>query len=126
MTKPTHERQTAALEKLTVRQLQVRHKKLTGKATRSKNRATLIKRCTAALTKPPVEKAPKVRADKRRRQLDVGSVLTRTHKGQEIIVNVTPDGFDWNGTTYTSLSTLAKAIVGYHTSGPAFFRLGRE
>ena len=33
---------------------------------------------------------------------------------------------EYDGETYTSLSTLAKAICGYHVSGPAFFRLDRK
>ncbi|MBZ0266517.1 DUF2924 domain-containing protein [bacterium] len=116
---------TAALEKLTIRQLQARAKKLTGKATRSKNRTTLIERCAAALAEPPAEEnAPRRRASKRRIQLDVGTVLTRKFRGKEIAVTVTDEGFEYDGHIYSSLSALAVEICGYPISGPAFFKLG--
>lgn len=114
---------TADLERLTTRQLQARLKKLTGRATASNNRPSLIKRCAAAMDSPTAE-APKPKPPhKTRRQLDIGTVLTRTHKGREVVVTVTAAGFEFDGTTFTSLSTLAKTITGYHVSGPAFFKL---
>jgi hypothetical protein len=33
------------------------------------------------------------------------------------------DGFDWQGTTYPSLSAIARAITGTAWSGPRFFAL---
>jgi hypothetical protein len=33
------------------------------------------------------------------------------------------NGFAWNGTTYRSLSQVARAITGTRWSGPAFFGL---
>jgi hypothetical protein len=115
------EKKTDALPRLTTRQLQARLKKLTGKPTKSKSRTTLVKRILAAQAA-----SPKPRPHKTRRQLEVGTVLTRTHKGTEITVTVTADGFQHDGTTYRSLSTLAKAVTGYHVSGPAFFHLDRK
>jgi Protein of unknown function (DUF2924) len=116
---------TAALERLTTRQLQARVKKLTGKATRSKNRTTLIKRCATALAEPPAEEQPKRRrASKRRIKLDVGTVITRKFRGKEIKVTVTNEGFQYDGHVYSSLSALAVEICGYPISGPAFFKLG--
>jgi hypothetical protein len=38
-------------------------------------------------------------------------------------VTVVPNGFVWQGATYTSLSTIAKAITGTAWSGPRFFGL---
>jgi hypothetical protein len=35
-------------------------------------------------------------------------------------------GFDWQGTTYPSLSTIARAITGTAWSGPRFFALKTE
>ena len=35
------------------------------------------------------------------------------------------DGFDWQGTTYPSLSAIARAITGTSWSGPRFFALQR-
>jgi len=60
-----------------------------------------------------------------RRQLKPGTVLVRDYQGQRHSVTVTPDGFDWQGTTYTSLSAIARAITGTAWSGPRFFALAR-
>jgi len=38
-------------------------------------------------------------------------------------VLVKDDGFLWSGVTYTSLSSVAKAITGAKWSGPRFFGL---
>ena len=42
-----------------------------------------------------------------RRQLKPGTVLVRDYQGQRHAVTVAPDGFDWQGATYTSLSAIA-------------------
>ena len=61
-----------------------------------------------------------------RRQLKPGTVLVRDYQGQRHTVTVTPDGFDWQGTTYPSLSAIARAITGTAWSGPRFFALARS
>jgi hypothetical protein len=58
-----------------------------------------------------------------RRQLKTGTVLVRDYQGQRHTVTVAPDGFDWQGTTYASLSAIARAITGTAWSGPRFFAL---
>jgi hypothetical protein len=60
-----------------------------------------------------------------RRHLKPGTVLVRDYQGERHTVTVTPDGFDWQGTTYTSLSAIARAITGTVWSGPRFFALAR-
>jgi hypothetical protein len=50
-------------------------------------------------------------------------VLVRDYQGQRHTVTVAPDGFDWQGTTYPSLSAIARAITGTAWSGPRFFAL---
>jgi hypothetical protein len=57
------------------------------------------------------------------RRLKAGTVLIREYQGQRHTVTVVPDGFVWQGSTYTSLSTIAKAITGTAWSGPRFFGL---
>ena len=47
-----------------------------------------------------------------RRQLKPGTVLVREHQGRRHIVTTVRDGFDWQGTTYPSLSAIARAITG--------------
>ena len=58
-----------------------------------------------------------------RRQLKPGTVLVREYQGRRHTVTTTRDGFEWQGTTYPSLSALARAITGTAWSGPRFFAL---
>ena len=58
-----------------------------------------------------------------RRQLKPGTVLVREYQGRRHIVTTVRDGFDWQGTTYPSLSAIARAITGTAWSGPRFFAL---
>jgi hypothetical protein len=58
-----------------------------------------------------------------RRQLKSGTVLVRDYQGQRHTVTVAPDGFEWQGTNYPSLSAIARAITGTAWSGPRFFAL---
>ena len=60
-----------------------------------------------------------------RRHLKPGTVLVRDYQGQRHTVTVARDGFDWQGTTYPSLSAIARAITGTAWSGPRFFALAR-
>jgi hypothetical protein len=57
----------------------------------------------------------------RRRQLKPGTVLVREYQGQRHTVTVGREGFDWQRTTYPSLSAIARAITGTAWSGPRFF-----
>jgi hypothetical protein len=71
-------------------------------------------RLLRALLRPGVE-AP--------RQVKVGSVIVREHKGVLHEVLVAPGGFCWQGKTYDSLSAIAKKITGVSWNGPRFFGL---
>jgi hypothetical protein len=51
-----------------------------------------------------------------------GTILTRWYKGQTLKVQVLRHGFEYGGQIYKSLSAVAKAIIGSHTSGRLFFR----
>jgi len=55
-----------------------------------------------------------------------GTIITRDYKGRTLQVTVLPDGFEYDGEVYQSLSAVAKAITGSHTSGFLFFRLNRK
>jgi hypothetical protein len=61
-----------------------------------------------------------------RRRLKAGTVLVRDYQGQRHTVTVAPNGFDWQGTTYPSLSAIARAITGTAWSGPRFFALAQR
>jgi Protein of unknown function (DUF2924) len=52
-----------------------------------------------------------------------GTILTRPYKGTSVHVRVLEHGFVYEGTIYSSLSAVAKAITGSHCSGRLFFRL---
>jgi Protein of unknown function (DUF2924) len=58
-----------------------------------------------------------------RRRLKPGTVLVRDYHGQRHTVTVAADGFEWQGTTYASLSAIARVITGTAWSGPRFFAL---
>ena len=55
--------------------------------------------------------------------LKPGARLVREWHGRTHTVTVTDDGFDYAGTSYASLTTVAKKITGAHWSGPRFFGL---
>jgi hypothetical protein len=55
-----------------------------------------------------------------------GTTITRKYKGQTLQVKVLPQGFEYEGEVYASLSAVAKAITGSHTNGFLFFKLNRN
>jgi hypothetical protein len=56
-------------------------------------------------------------------RLPMGSaVLTRPFKGRLHMVTVLPNGFEYDGEVYRSLSAVAHAITGSHWNGYHFFR----
>src|SRR5947207_14352389 len=58
------------------------------------------------------------------RRLKAGTVLVREYQGERHTVTVVPDGFVWQDTTYSSLSTIARAITGTAGNGPRLLGLG--
>ncbi|ODS00680.1 hypothetical protein AUC68_13870 [Methyloceanibacter methanicus] len=57
--------------------------------------------------------------------LKPGARLIREWHGRTHTVTVTEDGFEYAGTTYSSLTKVAKTITGARWSGPRFFGLLR-
>src|ERR1700680_2551735 len=55
------------------------------------------------------------------RNLKIGTVLVRDYQGRRHAVTVAPDGFVWEGASYSSLSAIARAITGTVWNGPRFF-----
>ena len=55
-----------------------------------------------------------------------GAVLMREHGGQTHRVVVEAAGFQWEGTTYKSLSEIARTITGVRWNGPRFFGLRED
>jgi hypothetical protein len=52
-----------------------------------------------------------------------GTVLTRTYRGRRVEAKVLPQGFEYEGQVYRSLSAVAKAVTGSHWNGLLFFGL---
>ena len=52
-----------------------------------------------------------------------GTVLRRVFKGHDYHVTVLPEGFEFDGVVYRSLSAVAHAITGSHWNGMYFFGL---
>jgi hypothetical protein len=50
-----------------------------------------------------------------------GSILTRIHGGEEHLVTVLTDGFEYRGTRYASLSQIASLVTGTPWNGFRFF-----
>src|SRR6266481_247346 len=61
--------------------------------------------------------------DKKRTELNPGTILVREWDRQSQRVMVMADGFAWNGQTYDSLSKVAFAVTGTKWNGPRFFGL---
>ena len=52
-----------------------------------------------------------------------GTAIVRQYKGRVLQVLVLPDGFEFEGQRYKSLSAVAKRITGSHVNGYRFFGL---
>jgi hypothetical protein len=57
----------------------------------------------------------------RERNLKTGTVLVRDYQGRRHTVTVEREGYVWEGTSYSSLSAIARAITGTVWNGPRFF-----
>jgi hypothetical protein len=56
-------------------------------------------------------------------KLKLGCQLVREHDGVDHRVTVVDGGYEWQGKTFASLSTVAKAITGTNWNGYRFFGL---
>ena len=155
-------RQLAALEQMTVGELQDRYVEVFGEPVRSRHRRYLIRRITwrlqanaegglseralrraeeladiadARVTPPKHATSPRlaasggvsrVRVANDPRLPPVGAAITRRYKDRTITVTVLPDGFEFDGERYRSLTAVAKAITGSHMNGFRFFDLGAK
>ena len=52
-----------------------------------------------------------------------GTVLTRKYRGRQVEAKVLPQGFEYEGQVYRSLSAVARAVTGSHWNGLLFFGL---
>ena len=52
-----------------------------------------------------------------------GTVLSRLYQGQAVVVQVSNQGFEYQGRQYRSLSAIAREVTGTRWNGLAFFQL---
>jgi hypothetical protein len=149
-------KELAALQHMTVGQLQQRYVEVFGEPVRSRHKQYLIRRIAwrlqanaeGGLSERALRRAEELAnvADVRvtpprvangtatsvaappapatdRRLPPAGTALTRPYKGRTISVIVLPDGFEYDGERYKSLSAVAKAITGSHMNGFRFFQI---
>jgi len=67
--------------------------------------------------------SPKVRT---RSRIKSGTRIVRQWRGQTHEVVVTETGYEYNGSSFRSLSSIARKITGARWSGPAFFELNNS
>ena len=150
-------KELAALEQMTVGQLQQRYAEIFGETVRSRHKQYLIRRIAWRLqanaegglseralrraeeladvadvrVTPPrggISANPAAPTDAPFRPSDprlppVGAAITRKYKGRTLTVTVLPDGFEYAGDRYPSLTAVAKAITGSHMNGFRFFQI---
>ena len=54
------------------------------------------------------------------------AIVAREYKGRMIEVHVLPNGFEFEGDIYRSLSAIARKVTGTHWNGYHFFKLSRK
>ena len=70
------------------------------------------------------KKGPQIRRDSN--TLKVGAILVREHRGVEHRVRVLQQGFEYQGRTFKSLTSIATHIAGVKWNGWEFFGLKRR
>jgi hypothetical protein len=145
----TLETQIAALATLSVPELDAEYRRLFGKAPRRRHPEFLkkriafqlqiaaygglprparaeLERLASELHLPDAPPQRRVADDEARRSTGrprPGTVLQRNWHDRQIRVEVTADGFIFDGEHFASLSAIAKRVTGQHWSGPRFFNL---
>ncbi len=146
--------EVAKLERMTPRELRDKYAEVFDEESRSGNKRWLIKRIAWRLqanaegdlserarqraleladdsdlrVRPPAQ--PKLRPANEipaaRELPNDGTELTRQYKGRLVRVRVLDDGFQYEGEHYRTLSAVALAVTGSHTSGPKFFGVAKK
>ncbi|MBW7929101.1 MAG: DUF2924 domain-containing protein [Fimbriimonadaceae bacterium] len=149
-------KEVAALEQMTVGQLQQRYVEVFGEPIRSRHKQYLVRRIAwrlqanaegglseralrraeelaniadvrvtppRAATGTPTHTATPPASATDRRLPPAGTAITRRYNGRTISVIIRPDGFEYEGERYNSLSAVAKAITGSHMNGFRFFKI---
>ena len=78
---------------------------------------------TAKAERSPGAGMSRVRVASDARLPPPGMAITRRYKGRTLNVTVLPNGFEYEGERFRSLTAVAKAISGSHVNGFRFFGL---
>ena len=153
-------KEVAALQRMTLKELQAKYAEIFSEATRVGNKAWLIKRIAwrlQSLGEGDLSERARSRAAELARDADLrlspprmkvssaspeliktvafegtrrvpvpGTVITKQYKGRTLAVHVLPDGFEFEGERFKSLSALANQITGSHCNGYHFFGLNQR
>lgn len=129
--------QVAKLEKMTLKELRAEWELVFGEPTQQRHRDHLWKRLAKKIQQDQLPGEQGV-PDRPRKPVKnstptrtptippPGTVLVRQHKGQDIVVTVLDEGFEYCGKVYRSLSAIAREVTGTVWSGPLFFGLKRR
>jgi len=79
-----------------------------------------------ALLSPSTAGPPGENFRRDRRLPPRGSLLRRSYRGQEVIVKVLEDGFEYEDQNYRSLSAIARRVTGTRWNGLLFFGLAER
>ena len=104
------------------------HRKAPVKSRRTARPARSAKsraKATPAKAKAAPERVGK-QADRDPRLPAIGTTITRHYKDRDLKIKVLADGFELDGKHFSSLSALAKHVVGYGVSGFAFVGLWKQ
>ncbi len=93
---------------------------------RARQRAAELAEGAEVRTTPPKNYCPQPTPDRDPRLPLPGNTIIRKYKGRTLEVHVKPEGFEYEGEVYKSLSLVAKVITGSHCNGFRFFKLERK
>jgi Protein of unknown function (DUF2924) len=140
------DQEMAALRRLSMRELRTKFAELFGENTPAGNRLWLTRRILwrlQALAEGDLSERARRRATELANDADLrslpplpskrgaaanepavspGPVIMRVYKGRTLQVRVLAKGFEFEGTTYPSLSAVARTVTGAHWNGRLFFR----
>jgi hypothetical protein len=139
--------QIAELREMRVPDLMVRYEEVHGKPPRVKHREWLWRRIAWKIQEQKyggLSIAARRRLDELIAELDLpfrtaartttarlstkqpvlGTMLCRTWRDREVRATAVEGGWEHDGVVYKTLSAVANAITGTHTSGPRFFGVG--
>ena len=114
------------LESMNLKTLRSEYNRIYGLETTSANKDYIRKKIEARRAELAQERAARraeVNVERDPRPPPVGTVLEREFEGKVHKVTVRETGFEYRRQTYSSLSSVAKAISGVNWNGFGFFKL---